>query len=119
MGRDLRTLEVGAATALVGVGIFQIHGLYVEHAGSLNDMRENTGSDVEAQQRLRDADILAGSMTLLAGGALSLAVNKWYPFAIAGIAYGIVSIYYHACLVQPPTTEHAYAMAEHAYEDGA
>lgn len=116
MPRDMRSLEVGAATGLVAVGIFQIHDLYTRHAGDLHDMRTSSGTDAEAQQQLRDADVLAGSMTLLAGGALSLAVRKWYPLAIAGIAYGVVSIYYHAALQQPPVTPHvAYAMTEGTY----
>lgn len=116
MAENMRNLQVGAATGLVAVGIFQIHGLYTEHAGSLHDMRCASGSDAEAQQQLRDADVLAGSMTLLAGGALSLAVRKWYPLAIAGIAYGVVSVYYHAALQQPAVTHKvAYSMMEGAY----
>jgi hypothetical protein len=115
VARDLRTLEIGAATALVGVGIFQIHNLYTEHAGSLHDMRQASSDDVNAQQQLRDADCLGGAMTLLAGGALSLAVHKWYPLAIAGAAYLIVCGYYHVSLQQPSTTPLAHVMAESGY----
>src|SRR5882724_8552357 len=110
-----RTLEVGAATALVGVGIFQIHGMYTQHAGSLHDVRQSSSQDADAHQCLRDADILAGGMTLLAGGALSLAIHQAYPLVIAGVAYGLVATYYHVALQQPEVTAPAYAAADTVY----
>jgi hypothetical protein len=112
---NARRLEVGAAVGLVGVVIFQVHDVYTKHAGPLDDMRQASGGDLSSQQQLRDADVLAGNMTMLAGGALSIAVRSWYPLALAAVSFGIVSLYYHKALVQPAHTPAAYSMAESAY----
>jgi hypothetical protein len=94
-------LEIGAATALVGAGVYQIHDAYLKHAGPLNDVRNSVQGSAETLQRLVDADTLTGGLTLLAGGALSIATGSWYPVALGLLAFGLVAWYYHAALAAP------------------
>lgn len=116
-------MEVGAATALVGVGCFQIHNVYTAHAGELSEVRQASGSDLQAAQQLRDADALAGGITLLVGGSVSFATGKWYPLGLSVAAFLLVSGYYHKALAQPAVTtpaviDAAYNMTESAYVYG-
>lgn len=97
----MNRLELSTGTALIGAGVFTIHGIYTQHAGPLADVRNDSPSTVAAAQRLRDADMLAGGMTLLAGGALSIATGRWYPLGLAVLAFVIVASYYHATLRGP------------------
>lgn len=101
----MNRLEIGAATALVGAGIFQIHDAYVKHAGPLTNVRNAPQGSAETLQRLVDADVLAGGITLLAGGGLAIATGKWYPLALAAIAFGLVAYYYHAALSAHPVKD--------------
>ena len=88
--------NVGAATALVGVSVFQIHNLYSQHAGTLADARQAAPNDPETAQRLRDADVLTGALVLLVGATVSGVTRSPKPFWLAASAFGVVSIYYHA-----------------------
>lgn len=97
----MKTLELSTGTALIGAGVFTIHGIYTQHAGPLTDVRNDSPSPVDAAQRLRDADALAGGMTLLAGGALAIATGRLYPLGLALIAFVLVAGYYHATLRGP------------------
>lgn len=95
-------IELGTATALVGAGVFSIHAVYVQHAGDLSGMREAHAGSVDHAQKLADADMLAGGLTLLAGGAVSLATGKVYPLILAAVAFFLVAGYYHATLAGTP-----------------
>jgi hypothetical protein len=97
----MNKVELGTGTALIGAGVFTIHGIYTQHAGPLSDVRNDHPSSVEAAQRLRDADWLAGGLTLLAGGALAVVTRRWYPLGLAVIAFAFVSLYYHRTLLAP------------------
>lgn len=94
-------LEISTGVALVGAGVFTIHDVYTKHAGNLHDVRTSTPNNVDAAQRLIDADFLAGGLTLLAGGTLAIATGKVYPLVLAFIAFSIVAVYYHMALVAP------------------
>jgi hypothetical protein len=97
----MNKVEMGTGTALIGAGVFTIHGIYTQHAGSLSDVRNDAPTNAAASQRLRDADWLAGGLTLLAGGALAVVTRRWYPLGLAVIAFVFVSAYYHATLRGP------------------
>jgi len=101
----MNRLEIGAATALVGAGVYQIHDCYVKHAGPLNDVRNAPIGSLATKQRLLDADCLAGGLTLLAGGAISIATGKPYPMLIAVLAFSLVAWYYHAASNSHPVTD--------------
>lgn len=90
--------NVGVATALVGASVFQIHSLYTQHAGSLKDARNAPANDADTVQRLRDADILTGSVVLIVGGTVSKVTRSSTPLWLALTSFGVVSVYYHmAC----------------------
>lgn len=95
-------LETGAAAALIGIGIFQIHDVYCKHAGDLHDIRQMPSTSVDARQRVSDADVIAGGMAVLAGSAFSITTRKWYPIGIALIAFGLSSAYYHRAMQANP-----------------
>jgi len=101
----MNRLEIGAATALVGVGIFQIHDCYIKHAGPLNDVRNAPIGSLATKQKLLDADCLAGGLTLLAGGALAIATGKVSPLILAVFAFSLVAWYYHAACNSHPVTD--------------
>jgi len=94
-------LEIGTGVALVGAGVFTIHDVYTKHAGNLHDIRTASPNNLDAAQRLIDADFLAGGLTVLAGGALAVATGKVYPLALALVAFSLVAVYYHMTLVSP------------------
>jgi hypothetical protein len=99
-------LEMGSAIALVGAGIFQIHDVYTQHAGSLADIRQSSNHDLLAVTKLQDADVLVGAITLVVGGSISLATGKVYPLALAVLGYALIAAYYHSALnTRAPITE--------------
>lgn len=108
----MNRLEIGAATAIVGAGVYQIHDCYTKHAGSLHDVRQSAPGSLAASQKLMDADCLTGGLTLLAGGALSIATGRVYPVLLAGLAFGLVAWYYHAALRAPSVHDHHDAYTE-------
>lgn len=101
----MNRLEIGAATALVGAGIFQIHDAYTQHAGPLCEVRNAAVGSKETLQKLVDADVLSGGIALLAGGGLALATGKVYPLVLAVVAFGLVAWYYHAALNSHPVRD--------------
>lgn len=101
----MNRLEIGAATALVGAGLYQIHDCYTKHAGALSDVRQADPMSGETLQRLRDADALTGGLTLLAGGAIALATGKVYPLVLAVGAYLFVASYYHMSFTALPVKD--------------
>lgn len=105
----MNRLEIGAATALVGAGVYQIHDCYTKHAGPLTDVRNAATDSYETAQRLLDADTLTGGLTLLAGGALALATGKVTPMVLALLAFGLVAYYYHAALRSVPVRDADYS----------
>jgi hypothetical protein len=91
-------LSMDAAIGLVGIGVFQIHDIYSQHAGSLDEMRHASPSDLSHVMKLQDADILVGAITLIVGGSLSLASGKVFPLGLAVGAYFLIAAYYHSAL---------------------
>jgi hypothetical protein len=91
-------LEMGAAIGLVGIGVFQIHDIYAQHAGSLDAMRHAVPTDIDSVMKLQDADILVGAITLMVGGSVSLATGRVYPLGLAVAAYLLIAAYYHSAL---------------------
>lgn len=94
-------LEIGAAVGLVGAGVFQLHSAYAQHAGSLPSVRSADPNDAGTAQRLMDADVLVGGMTLIVGGAISLATRQVYPLILALLGYSLTAWYYHTALRGP------------------
>lgn len=103
----MNRLEISAATALIGAGVYQIHECYIKHAGALSDVRNADADSRETLQRLVDADCLTAGLTLLAGGGLSLATGKVYPVFVALLAFGFVSYYYHSALAAPAVRDYS------------
>jgi hypothetical protein len=91
-------LGMDAAIGLVGIGVFQIHDIYSQHAGTLDAMRHSSPSDISSVMKLQDADILVGALTLIVGGSLSLASGKVFPLGLAVGAYLLIAAYYHSAL---------------------
>lgn len=90
-------LEIGTACAIAGVAVFSIHGVYTQHAGSLNAARQ-APDDPATNERLRDADILTGGLVVLVGGALAIMTKAPHPLVLSLLAFGVVATYYHvAC----------------------
>ena len=104
---NVEHLEMGTAIGLVGLGVFQIHHMYTQHAGKLEDMRAGPPDSAGLKAKLMDADFLTGSNALLVGGAIALATQKGWPLIIAALGFLVVSAYYHATLNSPyrPTVE--------------
>lgn len=96
---------VGAASAIAGVAVFSIHSMYAQHAGSLADCRNAPAGDVATLTRIRDADILTGSLVLVAGGTLVILTKKKTPLVIAGLAFAVTSTYYHLVCHAPNVGE--------------
>lgn len=108
-------LEISTGVALVGAGVFTIHDVYTKHAGNLHDVRTSAPNNLDAAQRLIDADFLAGGLTLLAGGTLAIATGKAYPLLLALLAFSIVAVYYHMALVAPSGQKGT--VTQHDYDD--
>jgi hypothetical protein len=87
--------ELGAASALAGAAIFSIHGMYAQHAGSLADCRNATPGDAVIATKLKDADILTGSLVLVVGGMLTYITKSKAPLVLAISAFAVTSTYYH------------------------
>jgi len=88
--------NVGVATALVGASVYEIHNLYVKHAGSLSDARSAPANDPATVQRLRDADILTGALVVIVGGTVSKVTGSTAPLWLAVASLGVVAVYYHS-----------------------
>lgn len=91
--------ETGAAIALVGAAVFEIHKMYVNHAGPLSDARASSGDDTGMRAKLADADILTGTTALTVGATVSVVTGKGAPLLLAVLGFLIVSCYYHATLL--------------------
>lgn len=96
--------NVGAATALVGLSVFQIHNLYASHAGQLEDSRQSSPNDRVVAQRLRDADILTGVLAFMVGSTVSRITRSSTPLWLTLSAYGVVAVYYHSAHMSEGTT---------------
>jgi hypothetical protein len=100
----MERLEMGAAIAVVGAGIFQIHDMYTKHAGPLDDVRAALPGDAGVSAQLTDADVLVGSTALIVGGAITLATGKIAPLILSIVGYLLVAGYYHAAFSNIPAT---------------
>jgi hypothetical protein len=101
-------VEIGASTALVGAGIFSIHSHYKDNAGPLSETRNGGGP--ESKQKVMDADILTGGLTLLVGGTLSYFTKSPAPLVLAALGFILISGYYHTALNGPAVVTAATAV---------
>lgn len=96
-----KALLVGA----LGVGMFQIAGLYEGTAMSVSELRAASPNDVHSREALMDADIIVGGLTAVAAVLSSWATESVWPIILFGSAFITVAGWHHIVLNTPSTKE--------------
>ena len=91
-------LEAGAASALVGVSLWQLYNAYTNTAPDLKTVRAASNTDSDCATMLRDTEISVGTFAILAGVAMSWLMRSWIPALLLSAGFLVLSIQYHSAL---------------------
>lgn len=83
--------EAAAGAALVALAVWEMARTYQAHAPSLTELRRCDRDDIDARQRLLDADLTVGGLAVLVGGLASWVTGSWVPLVMAVGAFAWIS----------------------------
>ncbi len=86
--------EAQAASAVVGLAGFELWKLWSTTAPSLSDMRANARDDIAIRQRLLDAEMTVGALSLVLGTAFSVLLGNGTPLIIMVMMFATFSFMY-------------------------
>jgi hypothetical protein len=98
------TNNPGLLVGVLGVGVFQVVGLYIAGAPSFADLRENT-DDVKNREALLDTDIVVGGATIVVASVAAWDTRSVWPFMLLLGGFAVVSFWHHLVLNTPSTRE--------------
>jgi hypothetical protein len=81
--------------AIVGFGVYEIAKLWQNTAPPLADLRSAHPGDLGSLQKLVDADVTVGLVTLLAAGAAFILTKNLGVALLTLCTFGVLSGYYH------------------------
>lgn len=83
--------EAAAGAALVALAAWEMAKTYHQFAPSLTELRRVDRDDVDARQRLLDADLTVGGLAVLVGALASWLTESWIPLAMAVVAFAWIA----------------------------
>lgn len=94
-----------AQAGIAGVAVWQLQSSYSSFAPHISELRESGRDDIAVMQRLLDADMMTGGLTVIASVAACLMLRTWLPAVLLVGAFAWVSYYHHSVLKGPTTQE--------------
>lgn len=82
----------------VTAGILSTAQIYGQYAPSLKELRTRDVGDTTGRQELMDADILVGSIAIVAGSFVSWAVHDIGPLIVLLFTFSVISYWHHMVL---------------------
>lgn len=101
----MRTLDLNATNALVGLSVIEVIQVFRETAPSLKECRSAPPGDLNTTQGLLDAEIMAGITAGLLAGAAAILTRGLLPLILSGLALLLITQYYRSVLRSLPTGE--------------
>ncbi len=92
-------IDKGLASGLIGVGIFELANLWQNLAPPISDLRSS--NDIAFKQRLVDADVVVGLVTLTGGIAFAVLTKDPTIMILMFVTFGVLAGYYHQILAAP------------------
>lgn len=83
------------AASVIGLSAWELIRTWHDIAPELSDLRGSAAGDIAMKQRLLDADILVGGISLVLGVTFGLLTKDWTALILMLVIFGIVSIWYH------------------------
>ena len=95
-------LEMGAASALIGVAAFEVWKAWNNSAPSISEMRTAEPDDISTRQKLLDAEITVGALVLIVGGTYAGVTRNLSPLLIMVVVLGALAFFHHWILEAQP-----------------
>lgn len=94
----MKLYEPSAATAVVGLAVFQLWTAWTNNAPSLAEAREAEPGDASVRQKLIDADLLVGGLAVMVGAVLAVMTRDMTALLLMLVVFGCLSMWHHAVL---------------------
>lgn len=92
------TMELSSASALIGLSVVEVFGVFRDVAPTLKECRSAEANSPTINQGLLDAEIMAGiTAVVLAGGAAFL-TKSGTPLVLAAFGLLLITQYYRSVL---------------------
>ena len=87
--------QPGIAASVIGLAAFELIRTWRDIAPELSELRHAQAGDTSMRQRLMDADILIGSVSIVLGVAFGLLTQDWTALVIMLLIFSMMSFWYH------------------------
>lgn len=94
-------LSEDIAIVIVGAAIFELAKFWQGTAPKLADLRSAEHHDISIKQKLVDADVTVGIVTIVAAGAVLMLSGHGNAALLLVLTFVLMSWYYHSVLAAP------------------
>lgn len=88
------TKDIGAGSAIIGMGVFSLHSIWSSAAPSLTDVRDAAPQSLYIKQGILDAAILTGGAALIVGVTAYLLTGELIPGILMTVTFSALAGYW-------------------------